>query len=67
MGQIRSMFGVCCREVSKLPLTKPHFESWEALPDLALLSIKHHQEEGKRFLHWVVFKRGRPTFRAGFG
>ena len=38
------------------------FETWEALPDLALLSIKHHQEEGKAFWHWVVFKRidGRP-------
>ncbi len=33
------------------------FESWQALPDLALLSIKHHQEEGKDFWHWVVFKR----------
>lgn len=33
------------------------FESWCALPDLALLSIKHHQEEGKNFWHWVVFKR----------
>lgn len=33
------------------------FESWSALPDLALLSIKHHQEEGKNFWHWVVFKR----------
>jgi len=33
------------------------FESWETLPDLALLSIKHHQEEGKDFWHWVVFKR----------
>ena len=33
------------------------FESWDALPDLALLSIKHHQEEGKNFWHWVVFKR----------
>ena len=33
------------------------FESWEALPNLALLSIKHHQEEGKDFWHWVVFKR----------
>ena len=33
------------------------FESWETLPDLALLSIKHHQEEGKSFWHWVVFKR----------
>ena len=33
------------------------FETWEALPDLALLSIKHHQVEGKNFWHWVVFKR----------
>lgn len=38
------------------------FESWETLPDLALLSIKHYQEEGRDFWHWVVFKRinGRP-------
>lgn len=38
------------------------FASWDALPDLALLSIKHHQEEGRSFWHWVVFKRidGRP-------
>ncbi|MCC5900955.1 MAG: hypothetical protein JJT87_03345 [Halomonas sp.] len=33
------------------------FESWSELPDLALLSIKHYQEEGKNFWHWVVFKR----------
>ncbi len=33
------------------------FESWSVLPDLALLSIKHHQEDGKNFWHWVVFKR----------
>lgn len=33
------------------------FESWEALPDVALLSIRHHQEDGKNFWHWVVFKR----------
>ncbi len=33
------------------------FESWHALPDLALLSIKHHQEDGRNFWHWVVFKR----------
>jgi hypothetical protein len=33
------------------------FESWDTLPDSALLSIKHHQEEGKNFWHWVVFKR----------
>ncbi|GGN32826.1 MULTISPECIES: hypothetical protein [Marinomonas] len=33
------------------------FESWGGLPDLALLAIKHHQEEGRDFWHWVVFKR----------
>lgn len=33
------------------------FESWEGLPNLALLSIKFHQENGKNFWHWVVFKR----------
>lgn len=33
------------------------FESWQALPDLALLSIKHHQENGRNFWHWVVFRR----------
>jgi hypothetical protein len=33
------------------------FESWDELPDLALLSIKHHQKDGKYFWHWVVFKR----------
>lgn len=40
--------------------TSPHeilFESWTRLPDLALLSIKHHQEDGINFWHWVVFKR----------
>lgn len=33
------------------------FESWSTLPDLALLSIKHYQEDGRNFWHWVVFKR----------
>ncbi|WP_415881555.1 hypothetical protein ACMXYX_10115 [Neptuniibacter sp. QD72_48] len=38
------------------------FNTWEELPDLALLSIKHYQEEGKDFWHWVVFQRldGKP-------
>lgn len=31
------------------------FETWDKLPDVALLSIKHHQEDGKKFWHWVVF------------
>lgn len=33
------------------------FESWDALPDQALLAIKFHQEAGRNFWHWVVFKR----------
>ena len=33
------------------------FTSWSALPDIALLSIKYHQEAGKNFWHWVVFTR----------
>lgn len=37
--------------------TEIPFQSWDALPDLALLPIKHHQQEGREFWHWVVFKR----------
>lgn len=33
------------------------FESWEALPDTALLATKYHHELGKPFWHWVVFNR----------
>ncbi len=33
------------------------FTSWNALPDTALLAIKHHYENGKPFWHWVVFNR----------
>lgn len=39
------------------------FESWESLPDLALLAIKHHQENGRDFWHWVVFERLAGQFR----
>ena len=37
--------------------TEIPFESWGSLPDMALLAIKHHQEDGKDCWHWVVFKR----------
>ena len=33
------------------------FDDWTRLPDLALLSIKHHNDGGRSFWHWVVFKR----------
>lgn len=39
-------------ETSEIP-----FVSWEALPEQALLAIKHHQENGRDFWHWVVFER----------
>jgi len=34
------------------------FNSWEALPDLALLAIKWHKERDRSFWHWAVFWRG---------
>lgn len=33
------------------------FTSWAALPDIALLAIKCHQDNGVDYWHWVVFKR----------
>lgn len=33
------------------------FESWEQLPDKALLAIKWRIEQGKPFWHWVLFVR----------
>ena len=38
--------------------TEVPFTSWEALPDLALLAIKWHEEGDRAFWHWVVFWRG---------
>ena len=33
------------------------FTAWESLPDIALLAIKWHLENGKPYWHWVVFVR----------
>ncbi|MEE3321624.1 MAG: hypothetical protein VX258_13110 [Pseudomonadota bacterium] len=48
---------------AKAALQETPFSSWAALPDLALLSIKHHQEDGVNYWHWVVFRRleGQPA------
>ena len=51
---VRRLLSCGCVETSR---DEVPFESWDALPDQALLSIKHHREEGKDFWHWVVFKR----------
>ena len=46
--QILAEFGVQT-SANEIPFTE-----WGTLPDLALLAIKHHQENGKNFWHWVV-------------
>lgn len=51
---VRDILNAYDIEVS--PIEQP-FVSWEALPNCALLSIKHHQEDNKNFWHWVVFNR----------
>lgn len=33
------------------------FQSWDALPPLALLATKWHLEQGKPFWHWAIFWR----------
>lgn len=38
--------------------TEVRFQSWQRLPDLALLAIKWHRVRGRAFWHWVVFRRG---------
>lgn len=42
--------------ISVSPKETP-FESWEGLPDTALMAIKWRMEQGKPFWHWVVFIR----------
>ena len=39
------------------------FESWDKLPDTALLAIKPHCIDGMSYWHWVVFKliNGQPV------
>ena len=39
--------------------TEHPFRSWSNLPDLALLAIKWHREQGQPCWHWVVFVRDR--------
>lgn len=51
---IRKLLAHFCIEAGPRELP---FESWAALPDLALLSIKWHLEKGQPYWHWVVFVR----------
>lgn len=43
------MYGICCLAGVETSSGEIPFESWDTLSDLALLSIKHDQEEGKNF------------------
>jgi ABC-type bacteriocin/lantibiotic exporter with double-glycine peptidase domain len=43
----------CLRTAS----TEQPFHSWSSLPNLALLAIKWHREQGRPCWHWVVFVR----------
>ncbi|MDX5432368.1 MAG: hypothetical protein LPK20_02195 [Halomonas sp.] len=42
--------------ISLAPKETP-FETWELLPDKALMAIKWRMEKGSPFWHWVVFFR----------
>ena len=48
--------------VSISPEEKP-FDSWDKIPNTALLAIKPHCIDGINYWHWVVFKRinGQPV------
>lgn len=43
----------------KAAASRKPFQSWEALPECALLAIKWHEEGGRPFWHWVVWVRER--------
>lgn len=43
-------------DIALSPVETP-FDSWQQLPDKALLAIKWHKEHDKPFWHWVVFSR----------
>jgi len=43
-------------EIMASTIEKP-FSSWSELPNLALLAIKYHIENGRPFWHWTVFER----------
>jgi hypothetical protein len=51
---VRMLLRDCGVSVSS---TETPFESWELLPDKALLAIKWRMEHGKPFWHWVLFVR----------
>ncbi len=54
IGHVRRLLRkYCLRTDSK----EQPFHSWSSLPNLALLAIKWHREQGQACWHWVVFVR----------
>jgi ABC-type bacteriocin/lantibiotic exporter with double-glycine peptidase domain len=53
-SHVRKLLGNYGIQVSDKEVT---FNSWQELPELALLAIKYHEIEGRPFWHWVVFSR----------
>lgn len=56
VSELLKVFGV------KTSGKKTPFKSWNKLPDLALLAIKWHRENGVPFWHWTVFIREKDEF-----
>jgi len=50
---LRLLRKYCLRTASR----EQPFRSWSSLPNLALLAIKWHREQGRPCWHWVVFVR----------
>ncbi len=50
------MYDISALQISASPAEVP-FESWETLPDRALLAIRWRMEGGRPYWHWVVFAR----------
>jgi hypothetical protein len=61
IAAVAAIAGVSYRQAQRtahqLGITEQPFHSWSSLPNLALLAIKWHREQGRPCWHWVVFVR----------
>lgn len=48
---------LCATLGVKVAKSQNPFQSWERLPDCALLAIKWHKDNGIPYWHWTVFVR----------
>jgi len=56
-SDITYVLKLCSKYNVHISSTKTPFQSWESLPDRALLAIKWHEINEIPFWHWVVFIR----------